>query len=87
MAQVAEPRSAAVQPNIQDVFLNYARRERLPVALHLLDGRSFEGRIKNFDRFAIVVEVSGADQLIFKHAISTIETQRAVANYFSSHHP
>jgi host factor-I protein len=87
MAQVAEPRSSAVQPNIQDVFLNYARRERLPVAIHLLDGRAFEGRIKNFDRFAIIVEVNGADQLIFKHAISTIETQRAVANYFSSHHP
>ena len=74
-------------PNIQDVFLNYARRERLAVTIHLLDGRSFEVRIKNFDRFAVIVEVNGADQLIFKHAISTIATQRAVANYFSSHHP
>jgi host factor-I protein len=86
MAQVTEHRSSA-QPNIQDVFLNYARRERLPVTIHLLDGRSFDVRIKNFDRFAVVVEVSGGDQLIFKHAISTIATQRAVANYFSSHHP
>ncbi len=87
MAQVTEPRISSAQPNIQDVFLNYARRERLPVTIHLLDGRSFEVRIKNFDRFAVIVEVSGADQLIFKHAISTIGTQRAVANYFSSHHP
>ena len=86
MAQVTETRSSTA-PNIQDVFLNYARRERLPVSLHLLDGRSFDARIKNFDRFALIVEVSGADQLIFKHAISTIGTQRAVANYFSSHHP
>lgn len=87
MAQVTEPRSSSAQPNIQDVFLNYARRERLPVMIHLVDGRSFEVRIKNFDRFAVIVEVNGADQLIFKHAISTIGTQRSVANYFSSHHP
>lgn len=87
MAQVSEQRSSAAQPNIQDVFLNYARRERLPVTIHLLDGRQFEARIKNFDRFAVIVELDGADQLIFKHAIATIGTQRAVANYFSSHHP
>lgn len=86
MAPVSESRSSA-QPNIQDVFLNYARRERLPVTIFLLDGRQFEARIKNFDRFALIVELNGADQLIFKHAISTIGTQRSVANYFSSHHP
>ena len=87
MAQVTEPRaSSSAQPNIQDVFLNFARRERLSVTIHLMDGRQFDARIKNFDRFAVVVEVDGADQLIFKHAIATIETPRAVANYFSSHH-
>jgi host factor-I protein len=87
MAQVSEPRSSSAQPNIQDVFLNYARRERLNVTIHLLDGRHFDARIKNFDRFAVIVELNGADQLIFKHAIATIGTQRSVANYFSSHHP
>jgi host factor-I protein len=87
MAQVSEPRSSSAQPNIQDVFLNYARRERLNVTIHLLDGRSFEARIKNFDRFAVIVELNGTDSLIFKHAIATIGTQRSVANYFSSHHP
>ena len=85
--QVPEQRLSPSQPNIHDVFLNYARRERLPVTIHLLDGRSFEARIKNFDRFAVIVEVDGVDRLMFKHAISTIGTQRAVANYFSSHHP
>ncbi len=84
---VSESKPVTAQPNIQDVFLNYARRERLSVAVHLLDGRTFEGRIKNFDRFAVIMEIEGVDQLIFKHAISTIATQRAVANYFSSHHP
>jgi host factor-I protein len=88
MAQAPETRSASpAQPNIQDVFLNFARRERLVVAIHLLDGRSFEARIKNFDRFAVIVEVNGADQMVFKHAIATIATERSVANYFSSHHP
>ena len=87
MVQATESRTSGAQPNIQDVFLNYARRERLQVLIHLVDGRSFEGRIKNFDRFAVIVKLDGADNLIFKHAISTIGTQRAVANYFSSHHP
>jgi len=85
MAQVSEPRTTAVAPvNIQDVFLNYARRDRLTVIISLMDGRHFEARIKNFDKFAVIVEIAGADQLIFKHAISTIETPRTVPNYFST---
>ena len=85
MAQVSEPRpTSAAQPNIQDVFLNHARRDRLAVTIHLMDGRHFEARIKNFDKFAVVVEVGGHDQLVFKHAIATIETPRAVANYFTT---
>ena len=87
MPHTPETKVSAGQPNIQDVFLNFARRERLSVAIQLMSGESLEGRIKNFDRFAVIVEVNGADQLIFKHAIATIATQRAVANYFSSHHP
>jgi host factor-I protein len=84
MTQVTEPRSAApAQSTIQDVFLNFARRERLSVRIFLMDGRSLDARIKNFDKFAVVVEVGGLDQMIFKHAIATIETPRAVANYFS----
>jgi host factor-I protein len=86
MAQVTEHRSAPAQPIIQDVCLNSARRDRLAVIIHLLDGRQFDGRIKNFDRFAVIVEVDGADQLVFKHAIATISTPRAVANYFAAHH-
>ena len=86
MAQVTEQRTPApsTQPNIQDVFLNFARRDRLAVTIHLMDGRHLEARIKNFDKFAVVVEVGGHDQLIFKHAIATIETERSVANYFAA---
>jgi host factor-I protein len=84
MAQVTEPRSASsAQSTIQDVFLNFARRDRLSVKIHMMDGRHLEARIKNFDKFAVVVETDGQDQLIFKHAIASIETPRAVANYFA----
>ena len=85
MAQVTEPRASSAQSTIQDVFLNFARRDRLTVKIHLMDGRHLEARIKNFDKFAVVVEAGGQDQLIFKHAIATIETPRAVANYLSPH--
>ena len=57
MSPIPEAKTGA--PNIQDVFLNYARREKLPVTVHLLDGREFEARIKNFDRFALIVEHAG----------------------------
>ena len=83
MPHSTEPKVSSSQPNIQDVFLNYARRERLMVTLQLMTGESLEGRIKNFDRFAVIVEVGGADHMIFKHAIATIRTPRPVANYFS----
>ena len=86
MPPVSEPHTSAAQPNIQDVFLNYARRERLPVSIHLIDGRQFDARIKNFDRFAVVVEVEGSDHLIFKHAIATIATQRSIDNYLPNQH-
>ena len=88
MAQVSEPRpTSSAQPNIQDVFLNYARRERLNVTVHLMDGRHFDARIKNFDKFALIVDVDGTDHLVFKHAIATIATGRSVANYLAAHHP
>ena len=77
------PESKTSQPNIQDVFLNYARREKLPVTVHLLDGREFEARIKNFDRFALILDRGGTDHMIFKHAIAAIKTPKSVSNYFS----
>ena len=84
MPQATEPRpSTATQPNIQDAFLNFARRDRVDVTVVMLDGRRLDARIKNFDKFALIVEVDGADQLVFKHAIATIETPRSVANYFA----
>ena len=74
MSQVTESRaSSTVQPNIQDAFLNNARRDRVPVTIHLMDGRYFEARIKNFDKFVVIFDVDGRDHMAFKHAIATIE--------------
>ena len=87
MPQTPEPPQPPLQPNIQDVFLNQARRERLPLQFRLMDGTGLEGLVKNFDRYAVVIEREGADLLIFKHAIATIKTPRAVANYFTHHQP
>ncbi len=84
MAQATESLNASALSNIQDVFLNHARREHLAVTIHLIDGRQFDARIKNFDRFAVVVDVDGCDHLVFKHAIGTIVTTTSVANYFTS---
>ena len=62
--------------NIQDAFLNSARRERLNVVIHLLQGATAAGRIKSFDKFSVLLDVGGAEVLIFKHAISTITQER-----------
>ena len=75
------PESKTSQPNIQDVFLNYVRREKLTVTIRMMDGSELEGRIKNFDRFAVVLDHAGSDHMIFKHAIAVITTPRPMANY------
>ena len=74
--------SRIFEPNIQDVFVNHVRRERLTVTVRMMDGSGLEGRIKNFDRFSVVLDHAGADHMIFKHAIAAIKTPKPVANYF-----
>jgi host factor-I protein len=81
MPPASESKSA--QPNIQDVFLNYVRREKLIVSIRMMDGSELDGRIKNFDRFALILDHGGTDHMIFKHAIAAIKTPKAVSNYFS----
>lgn len=62
--------------NIQDAFLNSARREKINVVIHLLPGSTLSGRIKSFDKFSLLMDVSGQDFLIFKHSISSISQER-----------
>jgi host factor-I protein len=58
--------------NIQDAFLNTVRREKDTVTIYLMNGAKLSGRIKSFDKFSVLLESGSQEQLIFKHAISTI---------------
>ena len=58
--------------NIQDAFLNNARKDRVPVTIYLTSGVKLSGRVKAFDRYCVIFETHSQEQLIFKHAISTI---------------
>ncbi len=58
--------------NIQDAFLNTVRREKTTVTIYLLNGAKLLGRIRSFDKFSVLLESGSQEQLIFKHAISTI---------------
>lgn len=65
-----------VAQNIQDAFLNTARRERFNIVIHLMHGATLSGRIKSFDKFSVMMDVGGQDVLIFKHSISTISQEK-----------
>jgi host factor-I protein len=68
--------------NIQDSFLNNARRDKSPITIYLLSGVKLTGRIRSFDRYSVVLETSNnQEQLIFKHAISTVVTSKAVQSH------
>ncbi len=60
--------------NIQDAFLNTLRREKAVVTIHLLHGSTLSGRLKSFDKFSVLLDATGQDFLIFKHAIATVTT-------------
>jgi host factor-I protein len=58
--------------NIQDSFLNTARKDKANITVYLLSGVKLTGRIRSFDKYSVVLETSNQEQLIFKHAISTV---------------
>ena len=72
--------------NIQDSFLNNARKEKGLVTIYLLSGVKLSGRIKSFDKYSLVLETSNQEQLIFKHAISTVVTARAIQQHTPINH-
>ncbi|MBI4687825.1 MAG: RNA chaperone Hfq [Nitrospirae bacterium] len=63
--------------NLQDVFLNSLRKEKIPVTVFLINGARLKGVIKGFDNFVVLLK-EGPQQLIYKHAISTIVPDRNV---------
>jgi len=70
--------------NIQDSFLNNARKDKTAITLYLLSGVKLSGRIKSFDKYSLILETNNQEQLIFKHAISTVVTMKAGHAYASS---
>ncbi len=58
--------------NLQDLFLNQARRDKLLVTVFLMNGFQFKGVIRGFDSFVVVLDSEGKQEMIYKHAISTI---------------
>lgn len=57
--------------NIQDSFLNVARKENIPVTIFLMNGFQLRGLIRGFDNFTVILESEGKQQMVYKHAIST----------------
>lgn len=61
---------------IQDSFLNSARNGKQQVTIYLMSGVKLTGRIRSFDKYSVILETNNQDQLIFKHAISTVAMGR-----------
>jgi len=69
--------------NIQDSFLNNARKDKIVLTIYLMSGVKLSGRIKSFDKYSLVLETNNQEQLIFKHAISTVVTLKTAHSYAS----
>ncbi len=70
---------AAKMINIQDNFLNQARKENVMVVIHLVNGFQLKGLVRGFDNFTVVIDTMGKQQMIYKHAISTITPTKALS--------
>lgn len=69
--------------NLQDVFLNTVRKEHIPVTVYLTNGFQLKGMVKGFDNFTVVLDSEGKQQLIYKHAISTVSPMKLVNLIFN----
>lgn len=67
--------------NIQDTFLNTVRKDKSPITIYLVSGVKLTGRIRSFDKYSVLLENNNQEQLIFKHAISTVVSGRAGAHF------
>ena len=65
--------------NLHDTFLNYIRREKIPVTLFLMNGFQLRGVVRSFDSFVVLIDADGRQQMIYKHAISTVAPARPVS--------
>jgi host factor-I protein len=63
--------------NIQDTFLNTVRKDKSPITIYLVSGVKLTGKIRSFDKYSVLLENNSQEQLIFKHAISTVVSGRS----------
>ena len=66
------------QSNLQDIFLNNARKEKLQLTIHLLNGFQLKGIVKGFDNFTVILDCDNKQMLIYKHSISTITPTKPI---------
>lgn len=66
------------QINLQDSFLNLVRKENIAVTIYLINGFQLKGNVRGFDNFTVILEMEGKQQLVYKHAISTISPFRSI---------
>lgn len=64
--------------NLQDIFLNGARKNKTNVTIHLTNGFQIRGNVKGFDSFTVILDCEGKQMMVYKHAISTITPARPV---------
>lgn len=64
--------------NLQDIFLNNARKNIIPVTIYLINGFQINGSVKGFDSFTVILDSNGRQMMIYKHAISTITPQKNI---------
>ena len=69
--------------NLQDVFLNQIRKEKLAVTVYMTNGFQLKGFVKGFDNFTVILDSEGKQQLIYKHAISTVSPVKPVNMIFA----
>lgn len=67
--------------NLQDTFLNIVRKENAFVSIYLINGFQIRGLVRGFDNFTVVIESEGKQQLVYKHAISTIAPLESLVFY------
>lgn len=64
--------------NLQDIFLNNARKNKIGVTIHLINGYQIKGNVTGFDSFTVILDSEGKQMLVYKHAISTITPAKPI---------
>ena len=72
---------ATEKQNVQDVFLNYVRKNKTPITIFLVNGVKLQGFISGFDNFCVLLRRDGHVQLVYKHAISTVMPANPIQLY------